>query len=178
VPKLLLHVHPDSSSPVTRIEVELARTHDMLVLTYSILGDLTGLSIPPASAPVRTDGLWKHMCLEAFLAAGAGYYEYNFSPSGQWAAYRFGAYREGMRDAATPDPVIRWSEEEEGVARLVATLHLPPDLTGRLGLSAIIEDKAGNRSFWALAHPAGAPDFHHEACFAVSLPSAAETALD
>jgi len=174
---VLLHAHPDSPSPVARIEVELARTGDRLSLTYSIFGDLDEVSIPSPLGAARADGLWKHMCLEAFVAADTGYYEYNFSPSGQWAAYRFDAYREGMRDAATPDPVIRWSEEE-GAARLAATLHLPPDLTGRLGLSAIIEDKAGNRSFWALAHPAGAPDFHHEACFAASLPSAAETALD
>jgi hypothetical protein len=31
----------------------------------------------------------------------------------------------------------------------------------RLGLSALIEDSDGGKSFWALAHPPGAPDFHH-----------------
>ena len=29
---------------------------------------------------------------------GEGYYEFNFSPSGEWAAYRFSGYREGMAD--------------------------------------------------------------------------------
>ena len=171
MPTLLLHAHPDSPSLVARIEVELARTGDGLSLTYSIFGDLDRVAVPPARDAARTDGLWKQTCLEAFLAADPGYYEYNFSPSGQWAAYRFDAHREGMRIAATPGPAIDWSAGE-GMARLVATLRLPPDLTGRLGLSAIIEDKAGNRSFWALAHPSGAPDFHHAACFAASLPPA------
>jgi len=34
------------------------------------------------------------------------------------------------------------------------------------------EDTGGNRSFWALAHPSGQPDFHHPACFAAELPPA------
>lgn len=171
MPRLLLHAHPDNPSPVARIEVELARAGDRLSLTYSLFGDLDHVSIPSARGAARADGLWKQTCLEAFLVADPGYYEYNFSPSGQWAAYRFDAHREGMRDAATPDPWIDWSTGK-GVARLVATLRLPGDVIGRLGLSAVIEDKAGHRSFWALAHPPGAPDFHHPACFAASLPPA------
>jgi len=171
VPKLLLQAHPDHPSPVARIEVQLARDGDRLSLVYSITGNLDHIAIPSARGAARADGLWKQTCLEAFLAADPGYYEFNFSPSGQWAAYRFDAYRAGMRDAATPDPVVDWSAGE-GVARLVATLSLPPGLTGGLGLSAIIADKAGNRSFWALAHPPGAADFHHAACFAASLPPA------
>ena len=171
MPKLLLQAHPDSASPVTRIEVELTRIGDRLNLSYSIFGNLDEVAIPPARTAARTDGLWKQTCLETFLAAEPGYYEYNFSPSGQWAAYRFNKHREGMHDAETADPSIHWSRVE-GRASLVATLHLPSDLTGSLGLSAIIEDKAGKRSFWALAHPPGVPDFHHEACFAAALPPA------
>jgi len=36
----------------------------------------------------------------------------------------------------------------------------------RLGLSAVIEDVTGGKSYWALAHPPGDPDFHHSVCFA------------
>jgi hypothetical protein len=43
--------------------------------------------------------------------------------------------------------------------------------TGRIGLSAVIEEKNGMKSYWALAHPAGKPDFHHPACFAAELPA-------
>ena len=39
----------------------------------------------------------------------------------------------------------------------------------RLGLSAIIEETSGHRSYWALAHPPGKPDFHHHDCFAVEV---------
>ena len=39
----------------------------------------------------------------------------------------------------------------------------------RLGLSAVIEDTNGHKSYWALAHPPGKPDFHHADCFAYEL---------
>jgi hypothetical protein len=157
---------------VTRIEVEMLRdAPDLLTLIYSVSGDLDGASVPPAQMSARTDELWKHTCFEAFLGAGQGYYELNFSPSSQWAAYRFDGHRAGMRDAYFADPSIEWrADDREGV--LSVTLRLPPDLTGPLGLSAIIEDTNGDRSFWALAHPPGAPDFHNAACFEAQLPSA------
>jgi hypothetical protein len=39
----------------------------------------------------------------------------------------------------------------------------------RLGLSALIEDTSGRRSYWALSHPPGKPDFHHADSFAYEL---------
>jgi hypothetical protein len=169
---LSLKLHPDSRSPVTGINVELARVApDLLRLAYSISGDLDRLTFPPTQASVRADELWKHTCFEAFLGATNGYYEFNFSPSSQWAAYRFDGYRAGMRDAVTQAPTIAW-ERVGGQGRLSAIIQLPNDVTGALGLSTIIEDVDGSRSFWALAHAAGAPDFHNEACFTAELPPA------
>jgi hypothetical protein len=49
------------------------------------------------------------------------------------------------------------------IGRLYA---LPRKFPWRLGMSAVIEDKAGRMSYWALAHPPGKPDFHHRDCFA------------
>lgn len=172
MPKLSLSLHPDSRSPVTRIEVDVARlAPDLLNLTYSIFGELGLASFPPAQACDRTDQLWKRTCMEAFVGAGQGYCEFNFSPSTQWAAYRFDAHRMGMRDAEVDAPSITWRMEGKQ-GQLHATLRLPQDASGPLGLSAIIESKDGTRSYWALAHPPGAPDFHHPACFAAQLPPA------
>jgi hypothetical protein len=39
-----------------------------------------------------------------------------------------------------------------------------------LNLAAIVEEKGLGRSFWALGHPAGEPDFHDPACFTLELP--------
>jgi len=43
---------------------------------------------------------------------------------------------------------------------------LPRDVIWQLGLSAVIEEKSGRKSYWALAHPPGEADFHHSDCFA------------
>src|SRR5215471_10967917 len=93
--------HPDSpSSPVAQIDVEIARPEpDRLLLSYAMIGSIRDVSIPPIMAPARGDRLWQHTCFEAFLRAEAdpAYYEFNFAPSKQWAAYRFDDYRGGMR---------------------------------------------------------------------------------
>jgi hypothetical protein len=49
---------------------------------------------------------------------------------------------------------------------------LPRDVGWRLGLAAITEDTRGGKSYWALAHPSGKPDFHHFDCFAHELSAA------
>ena len=166
---LSLSPHHQRLSGVTRIEAGVARSDTgRLRLTYRLFGDLDEVAIAPAQAATRTDELWKHTCFEAFVAVVDGYYEYNLSPSGQWAAYRFDTYREGMREAAHPDPQIAW----DGKGELTALIHLPPDATGSLGISAVIEATDGSRSYWALAHPPGAPDFHNAACFTAELPPA------
>jgi hypothetical protein len=36
----------------------------------------------------------------------------------------------------------------------------------------VIEETNGRKSYWALAHPPGKPDFHHSDCFALGLPAA------
>jgi hypothetical protein len=51
------------------------------------------------------------------------------------------------------------------------TIAVDADAIWALGLSAILEEKGGTKSYWALAHPSGdKPDFHAPDCFAASLP--------
>jgi hypothetical protein len=39
----------------------------------------------------------------------------------------------------------------------------------QLALSAVLEDLQGRISYWALAHPPGNADFHHDAGFTLKL---------
>ncbi len=137
--------------------------------------------MPPVTAPARADELWQHTCFEAFVRAspGAAYYEFNFAPSTQWAAYRF--ERLPKRDERCErDQRARASRCNRAPERytLQASLELerlpglPSDALWRLGLSAVIEETSGNKSYWALAHPPGKPDFHHADCFALELAAA------
>jgi len=116
------------------------------------------------------DGLWQRTCFEAFVRQGDNaYVEFNLSPSGQWAAYDFDSYRSGMRNREVLAPKIT---VESGPFEVVLTADLDvADLSGALALSAVIEETDGTKSYWALAHPPGRPDFHHAACFAAALPA-------
>jgi hypothetical protein len=44
-------------------------------------------------------------------------------------------------------------------------MELPRAEKWHLGLSAVIEEHNGRKSYWALAHRPGKPDFHHSDCF-------------
>jgi len=171
-----LILHPDSACDAVKwIEVEFFRPEPTRVkLHYKLGGYIGDLAIPIHAEPVRTDGLWQHMCFELFLRVRdeAGYVEFNFSPSTQWAAYRFSGYRNGIGDAPDPlEPRIRFLSGSNGLA-LMAEIDGLPALDWRVGISAVIAEKGGAKSYWALAHPPGPPDFHHEACFALELPAA------
>src|SRR4051812_12655161 len=97
---LQLRPHPDfASRAVAQIEVSVARSPlDRLVLSYTVTGRIGDIQMPPAATSARSDELWRHTCFEAFIGttSAADYYEFNFAPSTQWAAYRFNGYRSGM----------------------------------------------------------------------------------
>jgi len=180
-----LRLHPASiCSAVKRIEVDVAhQLAHSLVLTYVVTGKISDLAMPPAAAAARTEELWRHTCFEAFVRSpsGAAYYEINFSPSTQWAAYKFSGYRREMRLAAEINAPRIVVEAAADRYILQASLELDEALRPagggrgamwRLGLSAVIEETGGRQSYWALAHPPGRPDFHHSDCFALEVPTA------
>jgi hypothetical protein len=175
----VLRVHPDSlSSAVTHIEVEVTRPRaGSLVLYYCVTGRIGDLRIAPAVAAARIDELWRHTCFEAFVrkSRGAAYYEFNFAPSTQWAAYRFSSYRSAMRVATEISAPSIEVHSSRTCHRLQALLELdqmsslPSDGVWRIGLAAVIEEMSGYKSYWALAHPPGKADFHHSDGFALEL---------
>jgi hypothetical protein len=171
--RLALKLHPDSPcDAVTSIEVDVVRPRpDLLGLRYVVSGCIADLAVPAKAPSGRADELWEHTCFEAFLREDhvEGYSELNVSPSTEWAGYWFGGYRSGMQIAHLPPPRVEVELSDEALEVRVA-LRLRPGPGRRIGLSAIIEERSGAKSYWALAHPPGAPDFHHPDCFAVELP--------
>jgi len=171
-----LIIHPGSRCVAAkRVEVEIALPRPgNLVLEYIVTGQLSELRIPPVTSPTRADELWQHTCFEAFVRAATdpSYYEFNFAPSTQWAAYRFAGYRNGM-SLADEIPTPQFKVQSDGASfRLQTAIELgslsglPRDAAWRVGVSAVIEEADGRKSYWALAHPPGKPDFHHSDGFA------------
>ena len=169
--RLTLTPHPETPPDDTgmTMEVWLDRWPDgRAELCFHLQTDTKRLVLPQPSKPRRADELWKTTCFELFVQTGEGYREYNFAPSGAWAAYAFDAYRAGMRAADLDyDPEIE-TDDLGDTFLLDAVIDLEGE--GRFGLSGVVEEKSGTKSFWALAHPPGPPDFHHPACFAATLP--------
>jgi hypothetical protein len=161
------------NTAVTSLLVELQPLPEgRLRLRYELTGDLTQLRLPAQQAPAAVDGLWEHSCFEAFIAVegDSGYHEFNFSPSGQWAAYAFSDYRVRSDWTVSLAPTIRFTQTDGHLLleAVIAAADLPPNRASQpfqLGLTAVIEANDGSRSYWALHHPEAHPDFHHRAGF-------------
>jgi len=161
--------HPaGASGPAVQVEVKLERQGDVLWVRFVVEGDVEAVKWPADQGGGRADGLWEHTCFEVFIQTAAGYREFNLSPSGQWASYRFDGYREGMADAAGIVDVSPLDLAEDMLA-LEAQLDLPSSF-GKLALSAVIEARDGIKTYWALSHPSDKPDFHHPDSFVLDLP--------
>lgn len=172
---------PHATSPQTAAERLVAEValgeRDRLQLVFRLSGDIGALVLPAPAASVRADGLWRHTCFEAFVTAAGSpeYWEFNFSPSGAWAAYHFMDYRAGMRPVDEASAPVISSETGTADFTLTATLDLGWLMRSqagsglRLGLTAVIEDRARGLSYWALRHGADKPDFHLADSFLVAL---------
>jgi len=128
------------------------------------------------------DGLWRGTCFEMFVGSANGpeYVEFNFAPHSGWAAYAFTAYRSGMRELQLDRPprMVDGRDEGQAVGYPAAYdfwVYLDRDSWpgdhAAVALTAVIEEIDGTKSYWSLAHPPGAPDFHHPDCFALKVPA-------
>jgi len=177
--RLALVRHPRTPAHHVRcIEVLAGRdARGGLRLDYRLNGDCAALRVPGPAAPVRRDGLWRHTCFEAFVTGGEGtaYREFNFSPSGEWAAYGFPARRRDMqalRLSRPPRIELTMAADTLQLRASVARADLPFGGVLRVGLAVVIEDTGGVLSYFSLAHTAAEPDFHDPASFTLRLPAA------
>jgi hypothetical protein len=172
--------HPSTPLPASwQLTVRCDAGPQTLRLVWTLRGDLAAMRLPSPAASAQRDGLWRHTCFEVFVAdaVGEGYREFNFSPSSEWAAYRFTAYREGMTALELSEsPQIRLELDATGLqlTTLLPRAAMGPTLDGRAqrrrcALTAVIERADGSLAYLALAHPPGRPDFHHRDGFAVEL---------
>ena len=172
--------HPcDPLQEVLRVAVDVRFFADSrIVFSYRLHGAIEHLQIPAPQPLARVDGLWKHTCCEAFvgLANDTAYREFNFSPSGQWAAYDFSDYRQRISSDPVIDPPHIVTRRTDGCFELEVTVPFASltvdssEKSWQIGLCAVIEtmdaENANNHlGYWALFHPCQRPDFHHRKGF-------------
>jgi hypothetical protein len=168
--------HPASPSrPEIAVRVRAARMADSIgSIGFRLDGIISQILIAapsPAGAPKQ---LWRHTCLEVFIAAEgrSAYHEFNFAPSGEWEIYAFTGYRDGgpiSNEAIRPELSIRQTEEALELDAMIQLNRVSPAYANaplRLGLAAVIEARDG-LSYWALHHPTDKPDFHDPRGFAM-----------
>jgi hypothetical protein len=145
---------------------------DGISITYSVVGGAVVWPVPGAGG--RQDELWQTTCFELFLkpVGQDSYFEFNFSPSTAWAVYRFDAYRHRRKDVHPALFPYLVNLAPAGLLEVTCDLSELTASPFRMGVSAVIEEPGGRKSYWALAHPPGEPDFHSDACFALELPAA------
>ena len=177
-----LVAHPDHPPMTVRsVDVDLRPAQNGgLFLSYAV--EPAGSLRLSDYGPERRDGLWNSTCFELFLkAADGGYREFNFAPLMAWNAYRFTGWRQGMAALELADaPHLVDLRVDDRRGSFPARYELDVVLTGealaeasrQASLTAVIEEADGTKSYWALAHPPGAPNFHNPACFTLELPPA------
>jgi hypothetical protein len=174
---LLLHPASPPSSGVLALEAHAWLVADgALEVRFVLAGELDAVLVPAPAVATQADGLWRHTCCEVFVGhpGGPDYLEFNFSPSGQWAAYAFSAYRTPASPPVLPAPRI---ELTRAPARLELGARVDPQAWVTLGdpvllevgLTAIVEATDGQLRYHALHHPLERPDFHDARSFMLRL---------
>ncbi len=159
----MLHLSCDLGS-VRAITALVVATPEGCEAEFRLDGHVPSIILPPPATPARRDNLWQTTCFEIFWQplGGSAYREFNFSPSGQWAAYDFDSFREGMRDAPVEAIAIACAQDDAGLILKASIAADLPD-PAQVALNAIVEHADGSKQYWALAFPPGRPEFHSEA---------------
>lgn len=174
-----LACHPSSPTQAVRGVTASARIGGAgkLAVRFALEADMSRVALPRLQRSARTDELWRHTCFEVFVALpdSDAYCELNFSPSTEWAMYGFVGYRRGMtpievrrppRVAVRPTPHGLVLE----AVTYLAELPMPqPGAPLRAGVAAVVEEKDGRLTYWALTHPSALPDFHHRLGFVLQV---------
>ncbi|MFS4457627.1 DOMON-like domain-containing protein [Bdellovibrio sp. HCB2-146] len=170
---------PFANTPLSdlfKVEAEVyTETLESLLIEYKVSGPLHQLIFPVQSfVESRRDELWKATCLEAFFstdsAASTPYIEMNCAPNGDWNAYEFSSYRQGMK--ASEDLKVRLIHREGSEEEVLFRVRIEgASLRGKkwASLTTILQFQDGTHSYWALKHPRPQPDFHDKGAFIAPL---------
>ncbi len=158
------------------VEARLEAKSSGYQLTFELSGEKMNQVIlaETSATPSRKNELWKQTCFECFFAMGSGdgYFEFNGSPSGDWALYSFDSYRSGMKEVSLSLGQFPSIEKLEHTGdRIICVWNIPQfseEFFARAGVTAVLmlkEQGAPKPTYWALRHSGQQPDFHLKESF-------------
>jgi hypothetical protein len=168
----LIPFKTDIASAIS-ITGEIERQQNQLTLKYQLTGQII---IPPrVNHPTRQFNLWEDTCCEFFLGLkdSRQYWEFNLSPAGHWNVYRFLDYRQDLLEETAfdrlPFEVVQGNDNLWLNLKVDLQRIIPPEKSLMVGVTAVIRDRAGQFSYWALTHPGKEADFHDRDAFRICL---------
>ena len=166
----------DLPSPEIEIVGFIFRDRDRLNIQYQLQGELSDIIIfQPTLTPTRQYDLWEHTCFELFLRLEntTKYWEFNLSPAGDWNVFYLTDYRQNMSEemaiAALPFEVSQTTKSLQLILNFDLNSIIKSEQNIDVAITTVVENKERELSYWALAHRAIAPDFHHPDSFILSL---------
>ena len=155
------------------IDAKLEAQSQGFLLSFEIRGSGTELvSISGAATlPIRKNELWKETCFECFfgIANSKKYFEFNGSPSGNWALYSFEDYRQGMKDevVVSPPELIKFEKSPGMILCVWQIPYFSEELIQNASITTVIKSapSSGVPEYWALKHSGDQPDFHLRSSF-------------
>lgn len=160
------------------LEANIEREDSQLVGSFRLNGPLDHIIVPTKVADAaRKDGLWKNTCFEFFMrpTQTSAYLEVNLSPSGEWNVYEFDDYRKGMRESKIVKSVKVDTNFHDGCLNVSWSLKFDKDVLNKkergylVGITAVLEHRSGEKSYWALKHCDENPDFHNAESFSTEI---------
>lgn len=170
-----LNLLPFSPENHINIEATIARGDNILNLNFTITGTIKDISFDKFSnSPERKWNLWEHTCFEMFIASTetSDYFEFNFSPSGNWNVFHLDDLRLGIKEhphirITIHPPLIEtnsYSQSIEIVDQNEILKHYK-----QIGITAITKEKEVAK-YWSILHPKkDIPDFHTRESFCLKL---------
>lgn len=150
---------------------------DSIDISFQLTGSLENILFdPPQENHKRTDNLWQKTCFELFVKndIDSNYWEYNLSPSGNWAIYAFESYRKGKFDELSIQGIPITTRQETNQFTLNSYITLPDKLSRqnlKIGLTTVVQDTNGDIYYYALKHTEKQPDFHVADSFTINITS-------
>ena len=167
------------STDSLRIQAALTKMSLAWCIEFRITGDLQHVKWPnPQQSYTKQNDLWKTTCFELFCkpsSQSTDYFEWNFSPSGNWGFFAFKNYRDPLTLYTRHSGGFLGSHMTQTDGVCVLTTYINTHFSSMLSLetlqfhfTAVVEHSNGELSYWALRHAPEKPDFHAPACFVLS----------
>lgn len=158
------------------ISGSIALHDNQIHVRYRINGRTDNIQFPDVSQQAsRKNELWNATCCELFVGISGEphYWEYNLSPSHDWAVFSFTDYRQNKSDELSISQLeITTKIDKNNEFELKTILALPKMLIGHtldIGVSSVVQDKSGKIHYYALTHPDKQADFHDRNGFNIKL---------